>query len=210
MARKSNTDSLDLSETNGRLAFAIRTRGPKYVKDNSSLSGGQIERLATGKHGTTLDTAAEIALVTGFELKWIALGEGPQMIDQEIWEHTNTFTKIKQLDEKQNIGFSFNPEMIERKNATPKNCLTWVVESRTYLDDIKAGHTVLIDTSKPLSSGYFVINANGQYILGFVQINLDGSAKFITDKQNPGTDQHLQKEQLESLEVIGQVIWWGA
>lgn len=210
MAKTANTDGLDLETITGRLAYAIKTAGPSFVSKNTTLSKSTIDRLSNGRGSTTLEASAEIAIATGFELKWIALGEGPQRFDRDLWVETNRFKKPNKLDENQVIDFSFSPDLFERKATTPDQCFAWVVQSQVNLKQIKTGHTVLIDTSKPISTGTIIIKANGHYLLGDLQINLDGTARFKTDISAPDSDQNLTKDQLKNLDFIGHVIWFGA
>lgn len=210
MAKKPNLDEIDLSTIAGRLAYAVKSTGATKVSNTATLSIAQVNRIAAQQAKTSLENAAEIAIATGFELKWIALGEGPMRMDEDLWEHTSQFTKVSQLDESQDIPFSFNPEMFEQKGTKAEDCLTWVITSPLKLKYTETGHTVLIDTSKKFETGTVVINANGKTLAGDLVMNLDGSAKFITDIENPSTNQELTKEQLQSLDIVGQVIWFGA
>ena len=207
MPDKKNTDDFDLETIAGRLAYAVKSKGPSYLEKHTALGLAQLSRLGRQLGKTTLENAAEIAIATGFELKWIALGEGPMMVNDELWEHTNTFTKIPQLDESQNADFSFDPEFLEQKKVTADQCLVWEVDCHVELANLKRGHTVLIDTQQTKGSGTFVLKSSDQTLIGDIHMNLDGSAKFKTDMNNADTDQQLTKEQLEGLTIIGRVIW---
>jgi len=203
-------EGLNLETLKGRLAFAIKSKGPTYVAKHTSIGLGQVSRLSREMASTTLENAAEIAIATGFELKWIALGQGPMKTDDELWEHTNTFKKVPQLDKSQNADFSFDPEFLTQKKVTAEQCRIWEVDSNVELTNLKRGYTVLIDTLQNQGSGVFVLESNNQRLIGELHINLDGSAKFQTDMNKPNTDQLLTKEQLEGLDIIGRVIWYGA
>ena len=209
MARPGNIDDLDLSTVKGRLAYAIKSKGPSFVAERTSLASAQVSRLSRQLASTTLENAAEIAIVTGFELKWIALGEGPMKVDDELWEHTNTFKKVPQLDVNQNADFSFDPEFLTQQKVTAEQCRIWEVNCNVDLANLKRGYTVLIDTQQTQGSGIFVLESNSQRLIGEMHINLDGSAKFQTDISKPNTDQDLTKEQLSKLTTIGKVIWQG-
>lgn len=210
MANNSDINGLDLETIKGRLAYAIKTRGIAEVVRATGISRAQVSRISYGQANTTLENSSLISAATGFNLLWIATGTGPMLSDSEIFDMTNQFKKPNKLDENQVIDFSFSPELFERKKTTPDQCFAWVVQSQVNLKQIKTGHTVLIDTSKPISTGTIIIKANGHYLLGDLQINLDGTARFKTDISAPDSDQHLTKDQLETLDFIGHVIWFGA
>ncbi len=209
MAKKSNMEGLDLDTLSGRLAYAIKTRGPTFVAKQSGISAAQISRLAGQQQKTTLENAALISIATGFELKWIAVGEGPQLVDDDLWEHTSSFSKISELDTNQKINISFAPEFLEEQKVDAKQCLAWKIESPFNIGGIKTGYVVVIDTLQNKGSGIFVLESNGQKLIGELHINLDGSAKFKTDINKPDTDQSLTKEQFNGLNIIGRVIWHG-
>ena len=209
MARKINTDGLDLETLSGRLAFAIKTSGPTFVANNTSLSIAQVNRLSNEKASTTLENAAAIAQATGFELKWIALGDGPMKTDDDLWEHTNNFKKIVELDSTQKLDLSFGPDFLEQQKVSADQCRVWEIDCHIALADIKRGYMVLIDTHQNQGSGIYVLQSSNQNIIGEIHLNLDGSAKFKTDINKPDTDQSLTKEQLEGLNIIGRVIWHG-
>jgi hypothetical protein len=207
MAKPSNFEDLDLETIRGRLSYAIKMTGATAVSNNTSISRAQVNRLSSGQGSTTLENAAEIAMATGFELKWIALGQGPMKIDDELWEHTNSFSKITQLDDNQNADFSFDPEFLAQQKVTADQCRVWEVDCHVELPNLKRGHTVLIDTEQKKGSGTFVLKSNDQTLVGDIHMNLDGSAKFKTDMNNSDTDQQLSTTQLEGLTIIGRVIW---
>ncbi len=210
MSDVDNKEGLDLETLSGRLAYAVKSKGPSYIAKNTTLGLAQVSRLGRQLGGTTLEKAAEIAIATGFELKWIALGTGPMMVNDELWEHTNTFEKVPQLDESQSADFSFDPEFLTQQKVTAQQCYIWQVDCHAELTNLRRGYTVLIDTQLTQGSGVFVLESNTQRLIGEMHINLDGSAKFRTDISKPNTDQDLTKEQLKELNIIGKVIWYGA
>lgn len=209
MSRKSSIDDLNLESVSGRLAYAIKTKGPSFVEKQTSLSRAQVSRLSNEQTSTTLENAADIAQATGFELKWIALGEGPMMVSEELWEHTNTFQKVSELDSNQKLDLSFGPDFLEKQNVSAEQCRVWEIDSHVSLTEIKRGYMVLIDTKQVKGSGVFVLENNNEKLIGELLINLDGSAKFITNSEKADTDQTLTKEQLDNLNIIGRVIWHG-
>lgn len=207
MAKKGISD-LDLSTLKGRLAFAIKTHGPTFVANNTSLSLAQVARLAAETGGTTLEAAAEIAIATGFELKWIALGEGPQKIDDELWEETNKHIEINKLDTSQEIKLRFAPDLItDELTTTPENCLTWAVDYKIKLDKLERNSLVLIDQTEKTGNGLFVVELGGKYQVASIHLNMDNSANIKTDDTKPETNQTLTAEQMAGVNIIGRIIY---
>lgn len=209
MASEARKDEFDLSTVAGRLSYAVKSIGIAEAVRRTGMSRAQMSRIAYGQAKTTLENAAEIALASGFELKWIALGEGPQKVDQELWSETDRFIKVPQLDKSQKIYFNFSPEIFERNNTTPENCLVWVVDCPVLLEKVKKGNTVLIDTTRKKESGIVAIRLAGIVLVGELQFNLDGTARFRPQSDSSESDQHLSEELLQSLDIVGTIIWCG-
>ncbi len=207
MAKKSNMEGLDLDTLSGRLAYAIKIKGPKFISENTNISIAQANRLSAQKTGTTLESAAEIAIATGFELKWIALGKGPMMTDNELWEHTSTFKEIVALDESQKINLSFEPEFLEKDlGVKVEECRIWQVDYKANLKGLERGHTVLLDTRNQKKSGLLLVETNNQKRIVDALINMDSSVTITMDNE---VIQTLTAEQFKDLVIIGEVIWQG-
>ena len=207
MARKINTDGLDLETLSGRLAFAIKTSGPTFVANNTSLSIAQVNRLSNEKASTTLENAAAIAQATGFELKWIALGDGPMKIDDDLWEHTNSFKKIEPLDEAQKINMSFEPDFLSKSlGVEVEDCRIWEIDYKANLKGLERGYTVLVDIRKSERSGLILVETNGQKRIVETLSNMDGSVSITMDND---ILQNLTAEQFNDLNILGSVIWQG-
>jgi hypothetical protein len=206
MANKSNIDDLNLGTISGRLAFAIKTKGPKFIAENTSISIATASRLSTENGKTTLENAAEIAIATGFELRWIALGQGPQMNDQSLWDETSQFTKIAPLDPTQKIDISFEPEYLSNElGVKAENCAVWEVNYNTNLKNLKKGHTVLIHKIDVVG-GLLLTETHGKKQIVFSRINMDGS---LSIELNDGLIQDIEKDDIKNLNVIGEIIWTG-
>jgi hypothetical protein len=207
MARKGIKD-LDLTTLKGRLAFAIKTTGPNLVIEKTSLSPSQVNRLSTETGGTTLEAAAEIAIATGFELKWIALGTGPQKIDDELWQETDQHLKITPLDPTQKITLKFSPELITNElNTTHENCLVWKIDYKINLDKLEKNSVVLIDKTETTGSGLFVVELGGKYQVAFIHLNMDKSANIKTDDSKPETNQTLTADNMAGVNIMGKIVF---
>ena len=210
MAKTSNMEGLDLNTLKGRLAYAVKTKGPKYISEITGISTSMLGSISAQKTKTSLDNAALIAHATGFELKWIALGEGPQMSDADLWEYTSSFNEVMPLDENQKLELSFNPDFLEQELKTkPANCRVWKIDYKINLDQLEQDFIVLIDTSNKQGSGRFVVNVNDVISVVDIRINIDGSATIKTDSINSDTDQTITDEQYKKLNIQGRVIWHG-
>lgn len=206
MNKKNSTDGLNLDSISGRLAFAIKTKGPKFIAENTSISIATASRLSTENAKTTLENAAEIAIVTGFELKWIALGKGPQMNDQDLWDETSQFTKIEPLDPSQNIDISFDPNYLTKElGVKPENCAAWEIDYNANLNNLNKGHTVLIHKTDAVG-GLLLTETHGQKQIVFSRINMNGSLSIELDD---GLIQDIEKDNIKDLNVIGEIVWTG-
>jgi len=207
MAKKSNMDGLDLDTLSGRLAYAIKIKGPKFISENTSMSIAQANRLSAQKTGTTLESAAEIAIATGFELKWIALGKGPMMTLTEFVFHTDPFTEIAALDDSQKINMAFDPEFLQNGlDVKPEDCRIWDIDYKANLKGLERGHTVLIDTRNQKKSGLLLVETNNQKRIVDALINMDCSVTITMDNE---VIQTLTAEQFTDLVILGEVIWHG-
>lgn len=211
MAKKSNMEGLDLGTLSGRLAYAVKSKGPKFISENTSISISMLGSISAQRSKTTLDNAAEIANATGFELKWIALGEGPQMNDADLWDYTSSFNKVLPLDENQKLELSFNPEFLANDlKVNVDDCRTWKIDYKINLLPFESDSSVLINTTKKQGSGRFIIEANDTRMIAEIHVNINGSATIKTDSSKPDTDQTVTADQYKNLNIQGRIIWHGA
>jgi hypothetical protein len=210
MAKQNFMDELDLSTLQGRLAFVLKSAGPTFVANNTSLSIATANRLSNQKGGTTLESAAEIAMVTGFELKWIALGKGPQKIDNALWQETETHLEIEKLESSQEIKIRFAPDLIEDElSTTAANCLVWKIDYKINLDKLEKNTVVLIDKAEKPGSGLFVVELDGEYKVAAIQKNLDGTGKVETDytRDEETLSRDKLKAVLDHVNIVGKIIY---
>jgi hypothetical protein len=206
MVRNTNETELNLDTLKGRLAFAIKTIGPSKVEKLTSISRAQVSRIANQHASTTLESAAEIAMATGFELKWIALGTGPMRVDDDLWEHTNKFIKVKPLDPNQKIDISFESEYLANElDAKPEECVVWEIDYKINLKNLNKGHTVLIHKTKTFT-GLILVETHGQKRIVFSKLNINGN---LSIEMEEGQQQEIKKAEIENLNIIGEVIWTG-
>jgi hypothetical protein len=200
-------EGLDLGTLKGRLAYAIKTRGPKFVSEKTGISISQMNSLSGQKVSTTLEKAAEISIATGFELKWIALGTGEMManIDPEDEQ-----VGVRLLDEEQDLQVTFGPKFFDQQIAvTHENCFAWEVDYKISLEKLERGCLTLVNIEDKKGSGLFVMDINDRFQVVYIHANLDGSATIKTDDSKPDTYQTLSKDQLDDLEIIGRIFWHG-
>jgi hypothetical protein len=201
-----NKEEFDLNTLAGRLSYAVRTIGIAEAVRRTSLSRAQLSRIASEQAKTTLENAADIAIATGYELKWIALGTGPMRIDDDLWEHTSKFTKIKSLDPTQRIDISFEPNYLEHElNVKPEDCAVWEVDYKANLKNISKGHTILIHKARTLT-GLILVETHGQKRIVSSNLNMNGN---LSIEMEDGQQQEIQKNEIENLNIIGEVIWTG-
>ena len=200
-------DGLDLETLKGRLAYAIKTKGPSYVAKHTSIGPAQVSRLSRQMASTTLENAAEIAIATGFELKWIALGQGPMMVNDELWEYTNTFKEITPLDESQKINMSFEPDFLEKElDVKVEECRIWKIDYKANLKGLERGYTVLLDTRNLSGGGLILVETNGTKRIIDALVNMDNTVSITMDNE---VTQNLTAEQFSELKIIGEVVWQG-
>jgi len=157
--------------------------------------------------------AAKIAQFTGFSLEWLATGEGPMMVDPDLWAETDRFVDVERLDKNQSrADMKFNRTFLEADlGMSVDHCRQWAVDYDTAHKPYREGQTVLIDT-QATNDGVYVICLGSTYQLVRIEHELNGRVTVYKDSMRGDgqlVEQSLAPEQLDALGVCGRIRWFG-
>jgi len=206
------SDELDFDVMGDRFAYAIKSVGRKKVCDAIGLSEAHAYRISKGAN-TTIPIAVNIARATGFNLEWLATGEGPMKVDSELWTETDGFVDVERLDKNQSrADMKFNPSYLETDlGMSLDQCRQWVIDYDTAHKPYREGQTVLIDT-QATNDGVYVICLGSTYQLVRIEHELNGRVTVYKDSMRGDgqlVEQSLAPEQLDALGVCGRIRWFG-
>lgn len=200
MAKK----QFDLTSMDGRLAYAIETYGAKEIAEAIGISISQAYRIGKGSK-TTLENAVKIAQVTGFNLQWLAFGEGAERVaGSELKAFSEDgqelLVELKQYKQDQPFTHYFTREYLEELKLNKANCLGWEVDiDNNYFPK---GTELVIATDQKTGKGRFVIQVAGSDLIAEVEPKLDGSIDV-----HAGNTENLTAEGFAALEVVGKIVW---
>lgn len=190
----------------GRLAYVIDSFGVNELAEAIGISVSQIYRISGGAK-TTLENAIKIAQVTGFNLQWLAFGEGPQQTIESAGLDESIYAMIPDIKDT-NIVTPFNKAYLSNElNSDPANCLTWKVVGNHLNNKYINGDILLIDTNQKAGNGNFLIKVANSEVIVSIQNMLNGTVKTVRTVSGKETEEELAPNYFDNLNIIGRVIW---
>ncbi|MEA1080761.1 helix-turn-helix transcriptional regulator [Marinobacter qingdaonensis] len=167
-----------------------------------------------------LDKAAQIAEATGVPLEWLATGKQPTQSNSQFEEE---FALIPGYniqvaaghgaiagDEAPTRELAFRRKWLRFRGFNEQDLALVFARGDSMEPTISDNETVMVDTSeKKLRDGHIYVIRNGDHLLvKRVQTLWNDGVQLLSDnKEYP--PQEISSADLESLEVIGKVVWVG-
>ena len=204
----------DLETMEGRMAYAIDSKGQAEVARAIGVSTTQVYRITKGSK-TTLENAIKIAQFTGFNMQWLAFGEGPQFSEQSLDQILDSefiaIPYINTSDDKTPSVFSslkYSKSFIaDELKAEPKDLLAHKLSSEISSNKVHyaKGDELLLDRRKKSDNGFYLIKVNNNFLLVAVEFLLSGKVK-VSSGSNLESIQELSQEEFSNLEIMGLVV----
>lgn len=211
---KENMRTTSFNSLEERLRDAIKSIEVKKLANATGLSRSQIYRIGSGQSKTTTEVAITIAKTTGYNIQWIAFGEGPKKSIESTWETATGFAVVKNLTEDSEYQFPISLSIEYLKHTLKvdaENCRAFTLK-QDLLPPFKKNTSILIDISKktPESDGIYLLEIGGGYQIIEVESLINGDFNVKRGKNYEVREEAVSFDTKVKLPVAGKVIWAGS
>ncbi|SNC76960.1 Phage repressor protein C, contains Cro/C1-type HTH and peptisase s24 domains [Marinobacter sp. es.048] len=167
-----------------------------------------------------LDKAAQIAEATGVPLEWLAAGKQPTKSDSQFEEEFALIPGYNVQvaaghgaiagDEAPTRELAFRRKWLRFRGFHEQDLVLVFAKGDSMEPTISDNETVMVDTSeRKLRDGHIYVIRNGDHLLvKRIQTLWNDGVQLLSDnKEYP--PQEISTNDLQSLEVIGKVVWVG-
>lgn len=198
-----------LSEVVG---IARRTLGDQLVKDEQKLS-----------------FLLQVSKSTGYDLQWLATGEGQKLRDQskaqsrEPGTATSDFIALPFLDVQASAGHgavvamheeaksvvSFERAFLRNLGAVPDHCKIISARGDSMTPTIPDGALIVVDHSqREVVNGWIsVVNVCGDLLVKRIRRRLDGTVELVSDNTIYPVET-IGPDRIDQLTIIGRVVYF--
>lgn len=183
-----------------------------------------LEYYLTGQSEPKVARCVDIAKAVGVDIGWLASGEGDKMRGRSgpaLMEGKYAYVPL--YDAKCSAGYgiwsegakiltllAFTNYSLRKKGLDPARLSAVRVDGDSMEGLLSDGDTVMIDHSRSSLEGeaVYVIRLDDHLYAKRLQRQFDGSLHIISENK-AYRDMIVPKEKLDSLEIIGRVVWAG-
>lgn len=204
-----------------RLKEAMKGISARSFSRDCGLSEGAIRSYLSGETYPTLDRLLQIAVAAGVDPVWLGFGDtgltaGPIGSDSTYAFIPLYDARISQGHGAWNEGakvltqLAFARNSLRRKGLEPSQLAAVRVDGDSNEPVLSDGDTVMMDLRRNTLQGeaFYVIRLDHLLYAKRLQRQIDGGIQVLS--ANPAYSPMMVKpDQLDSLEVIGRVVWAG-
>ena len=216
MSSQENVEETGFSE---RLKSLIGTQSARSFAQKAGMGDSTLRAILNGAM-PRLDNLLRIAEAANVSVEWLATGKQPKKSDSEFEEE---FALIPGYNVQVAAGhgsiaedqaptreLAFRRKWLRYRGLNEKNLVLVFAKGDSMEPTISDNETVMVDTSeKTLRDGQIYVIRNGDHLLvKRIQTLWNDGVQLLSDnKEYP--PQEISSSDLESLEVIGKVVWVG-
>lgn len=219
-----------------RLQIAMGSESQRSFAPKCHVSTGTLHNFLNGKTTPDLETLHRIADVSGYSLAWLASGEGSMKRGEGTEGKTagpvapvggepgEGYIQVPRYDIAASAGggavvhseqvvdyLMFRTEWVQESlRVDPRHLALIKVIGDSMAPTLHSGDLVLVDTSDRRIAAYdiYVVQFMGDLLVKRIQAHLDGTVSIISDNTIYAPET-VRGENLNSLNVIGRVVWYG-
>ena len=173
------------------LEWLIAGEGPKY-RDDKPLSASNLCNEDRPLYTHTTDFDEEYVLIPGYHVQ-VSTGNGSAWNGESVKRH-----------------LAFRRKWLKYRGLDASRLAVVFAKGDSMEPTIHNGDSILVDTSKTslVDGSIFVLRLGDDLYAKRLQKRFDGGVEIISDNKEYST-QIVPREMLESLAIIGKVIWVG-
>lgn len=195
-----------LNKLSEAVGMPRRTLGDQLIKDEQKLS-----------------FLLQVSKLTGYDLQWLATGEGQKLRGQTELATGETFISLPFLDVEASAGngaivathsevrsvVSFERAFLRDLGAVPDHCKIIGARGDSMTPTIPDGALIVVDHSqREVVNGWIsVVNVCGDLLVKRIRRRLDGTVELVSD--NPIYPiETIGSDRIDQLVIIGRVVYF--
>ena len=187
-------DTLAISRATGvTLDWLISGLGPKHAVELGKEKNHMVLNDAPGDYVMNAEFNEEYALISGYHLQ-VSTGNGAAWNGEQVKRH-----------------LAFRRKWLKFRGLEPSRLAVVFAKGDSMQPTINNGDSILVDTSKNqvVDGSIFVLRLGDDLYAKRLQKNIDGGITVISDNRAEYPIQVVSPDQMDSLAVIGKVVWVG-
>lgn len=177
---------------------------PSRLAAETGMSRSNIWRIVEGGADMTTESACRIAKAVGVDVGWLVSGEGSP---HPHGERHPKLISIRCIEPDCWCPVLFQEQhFLDSISVAPKHCRAFKMVD-PEIKSIQHGAWCVIDESQTSTlNGFYLIHANGVDQVRVLEFIPTGAIRVRSETQF--TEYTLSKEEVDSIEIRGRVVWW--
>jgi phage repressor protein C with HTH and peptisase S24 domain len=223
------------SEFKDRLGELIGTESVRSFAMRAGVAETTLRQHLSGRSEPNMSQLIKIASTANVQIDWLATGELPKeksspdantpatpCICMDEFNEEYVLIPGYHLTVSTGSGSAWNGEQVKRhlafrrkwlkyRGLNPERLAVVFAKGDSMQPTINNGDSILVDTSKNqvVDGSIFVLRLGDDLYAKRLQKNIDGGITVISDNRTEYPIQVVHPDQMDSLAVIGKVVWVG-
>jgi phage repressor protein C with HTH and peptisase S24 domain len=187
-------DALAITRATGvTLDWLIAGDGPKHAGEPYKEKNHLVLNNSSHDYILSAQFNEEFALISGYHIQ-VSAGSGSAWNGEQVKRH-----------------LAFRRKWLKYRGLDPERLAVVFAKGDSMQPTINNGDSILVDTSKNqvVDGSIFVLRLGDDLYAKRLQKNIDGGITVISDNRTEYPIQVVHPDQMDSLAVIGKVVWVG-
>ena len=221
------------SEFKNRLESILGTESARSFAMRAGMADTTLRQYLNGRSEPNMSQLIKIAATAGVRIDWLATGNGPREDVQDENINSDGLSKAQFEEEYALIDgyhiavsaghgafnddhavkrkLAFRRKWLKFRQLTPENLAVVFAQGDSMEPTIHSGDSILVDLSRNQiqDGGLFVLRLGDELYAKRLQKRVDGGVNIISDNKAGYETLAVLPNELESLSIIGKVVWLG-